>query len=115
MLKSPAAVSVPGGAFDVAVSADGRHVYATVDTDPGFVRQFDVGADGALTPKSPATVAAGRFPSSVTVTPLPVRPFLPTSKDQCKHSGWRNYGVFKNQGDCVNFVETGGKKPPAGS
>ncbi len=38
---------------------------------------------------------------------------LPTSKDQCKNGGWRNFGVFKNQGDCVSFVATGGKNPPA--
>ena len=41
------------------------------------------------------------------------RPF-PTSKDQCKNGGWRNYGTtFKNQGDCVSFVATGGTKRPA--
>jgi hypothetical protein len=34
---------------------------------------------------------------------------LPTSKEQCKNGGWQNYGVFKNQGDCVSFVTTGGK------
>jgi hypothetical protein len=39
---------------------------------------------------------------------------LPTSKDECKSGGWRTYGVFKNQGDCVSFVATGGKNPPAG-
>jgi hypothetical protein len=37
---------------------------------------------------------------------------LPTSKDQCKNGDWRNYGVFKNQGDCVSFVATKGKNPP---
>jgi hypothetical protein len=37
---------------------------------------------------------------------------LPTSKDQCKNGGWRTYGVFKNQGDCVSFVATRGKNPP---
>jgi hypothetical protein len=36
----------------------------------------------------------------------------PTSKDQCKNGGWQTYGVFKNQGDCVSFVTTGGKNPP---
>ena len=41
-------------------------------------------------------------------------PPLPTSKDQCKNGGWRNYGVFKNQGDCVSFVATKGKNPPGG-
>jgi hypothetical protein len=38
---------------------------------------------------------------------------LPTSKDQCKNGGWRTFGVFKNQGDCVSFVATKGKNPPA--
>jgi hypothetical protein len=33
----------------------------------------------------------------------------PTSKHQCKRGGWRTYGLFKNQGDCVSFVATGGK------
>ena len=37
-------------------------------------------------------------------------PSLPTSKDQCKNGGWRNYGTtFKNQGQCVAFVERGPK------
>jgi hypothetical protein len=29
---------------------------------------------------------------------------LPTSKAQCRNGGWRTYGVFKSQGDCVSFV-----------
>jgi hypothetical protein len=40
----------------------------------------------------------------------------PTTKAQCKHGGWRNFGsTFKNQGDCVSFVATGGQNPPSGS
>ena len=43
---------------------------------------------------------------------------LPTTKEQCKNNGWRTYydgnARFKNQGDCVSFVATGGKNPPAG-
>ncbi len=32
-------------------------------------------------------------------------PSLPTSKDQCKNGGWRNFGgKFRNQGQCVAFV-----------
>jgi hypothetical protein len=38
---------------------------------------------------------------------------LPTSQEQCTTGGWRTFGVFKNQGDCVSFVATGGKKRPA--
>jgi hypothetical protein len=42
-------------------------------------------------------------------------PPFPTSKADCKHGGWRTFGIFKNQGDCVSFVATGGKNPPANS
>jgi len=38
----------------------------------------------------------------------------PTSKDQCRNGGWRSYGEFRNQGDCVSFVATGGKNQPSG-
>lgn len=35
----------------------------------------------------------------------------PTSMDQCKNGGWKTFDnpPFKNQGDCVSYVETGGK------
>jgi hypothetical protein len=39
---------------------------------------------------------------------------LPISKEQCKNGGWQSFGIFKNQGDCVSFLATGGKNPPAG-
>lgn len=29
----------------------------------------------------------------------------PTSKDDCKNGGWRNYKGFRNQGGCVSYVE----------
>ena len=34
----------------------------------------------------------------------------PTSKDQCKRGGWRDFETprrFQNQGECVSFVQTG--------
>lgn len=37
---------------------------------------------------------------------------FPTSKDQCKNGGWRNFPGFKNEGACVSFVATGGKNTP---
>ena len=37
-------------------------------------------------------------------------PPLPSSKEQCKNDGWRDYGdTFKNQGQCVAFVQRGPK------
>jgi hypothetical protein len=38
---------------------------------------------------------------------------LPTAKWQCLATLWKTFGVFKNQGDCVSFVATRGKNPPA--
>jgi hypothetical protein len=38
---------------------------------------------------------------------------LPTSRNQCRNGGWRNYGArFENQGQCVSFVAKGGKQVP---
>jgi hypothetical protein len=34
-------------------------------------------------------------------------PALPISKDQCKDGGWRNFPQFKNQGECIAFVNHG--------
>jgi hypothetical protein len=42
-------------------------------------------------------------------------PPVPAKADQCKKGGWRDYGIFRNQGDCVSFVATKGKNPPASS
>ncbi len=47
--------------------------------------------------------------SSITVPapPPPPPPSVPTDKDQCKDDGWKTFTdpSFKNQGDCVSFVE----------
>lgn len=37
---------------------------------------------------------------------------LPSSKDQCKTGSFDAWGAFKNQGDCVSNVTTGGKNGP---
>lgn len=42
---------------------------------------------------------------------------LPLTKDDCKQDGWERFdgtATFKNQGDCVSFVATGARNPPAG-
>jgi hypothetical protein len=55
---------------------------------------------------SPALVTVG----DIVVTDAPAPPPLPTSKDECKDGGWRQFG-FRNQGECVAFVES---LPPSG-
>ena len=42
------------------------------------------------------------FDSALTQTEL----IVPTSKEQCKNGGWRNYPQFKNQRQCVDYVDS---------
>jgi hypothetical protein len=51
----------------VAVSPDGRSAYVT-NVDGNSISQYDVGSNGALTPKSPASVATSQ-PGGVAVSP----------------------------------------------
>jgi hypothetical protein len=50
-------------------------------------------------------------------TQITQNPSAPTGIDDCKQGGWKNYPAlgFKNQGDCVSYVATRGKNPPAGT
>jgi 6-phosphogluconolactonase len=108
-LKSPPTVAAGQGPEDLAVSPDGKSIYVT-NAASDDVSQYDVGPEGRLTPKSPASVAAGDGAFDVAVSPSPL---VPSSKDQCKNGGWREFG-FKNQGDCVSFVVSRGKNQPSG-
>ncbi len=38
----------------------------------------------------------------------------PTDVTQCKKEGWKMFGIFKNQGDCVSYIATGGTNLPTG-
>ena len=60
----------------------------------------------------PITVSENEQPSG-DVTVVDAEPF-PVTRDQCKNGGWRSYPGFRNQGDCVSFVATGGKNQPSG-
>ena len=50
----------------------------------------------------PTLISAG----DIVVIDAPAPPPLPTSKEQCKKGGWREFG-FRNQGECVAFVASG--------
>jgi DNA-binding beta-propeller fold protein YncE len=106
--KSPPRVAAGIGPDAVAVSPDGTSVYVVNGDFPrgnGTVSQYDVGQGGALSLKSPATVTAGLGARAVAVSP----PGRPTSKKQCRHGGWRQFG-FKSQGRCIRFVKYGPKR-----
>jgi hypothetical protein len=59
--------------------------------------------DQAPTPSSSSTVTSGDIV-------IEDAPEVPASKAQCKNNGWKSFGsLFKNQGQCVAFVERGPK------
>jgi hypothetical protein len=75
----------------------------------GFVWLADSGDESRWT-TDPWVV----FPNSVDLAFKAVFSLaVPTSQDQCRDGGWRAYGIFKNQGDCVSFVATGGRNQPS--
>jgi DNA-binding beta-propeller fold protein YncE len=57
LARRPERVDARGPLMDLALTPDGRHLYAT--SLKGYVLQFDVGADGRPTPKSPAALGLG--------------------------------------------------------
>ena len=103
--KSPPSVAAGSFPVGIAISSDGKSVYAVNEGDnvgegDNSVSQYAVGANGALSPRSPAEVAAGTSPYAIAITPLPR---LPTTVGQCSKGGWQQFG-FKSQGRCVAFV-----------
>ena len=114
-----------GGSLDASVTClfvTGNRAIASVGFGLFFVEDNDgAGSDRyafGVTIPEPAPSCVREFPSSSALQPVAFggefevvdAPPLPTSKDQCKNGGWRTYGVFNNQGDCVSFV---GKNSPA--
>jgi hypothetical protein len=91
------------GELVVADNAPGPNL---VDTVALSQRVTDTGTANCSTP-GPLTF--GPVVGDVTVQAAA----LPASKHQCKNGGWRSFGVFKNQGDCVSFVASGGRNAPA--
>lgn len=85
------------------------HTYSTTVSGSGSLN-FRI-FDGDVTGQIPYWYGDNQGTLSVDVYQLP--PPMPTNADQCKKNGWMTYGVFKNQGDCVSYVATNGKNPPA--
>jgi DNA-binding beta-propeller fold protein YncE len=103
--KSPAVAPAGAIPLGIAVTSDGHSAYAA-NAGSDTLSQYAVAADGRLSARSPPAVAAGANPLEIAVSPAPP---VPTSKEQCKHGGWRNFPRFNNQGQCVAFVERGPK------
>ena len=68
-------------------------------------------ASGTSAKRSTTPAIIARTHSLDVAVTAPAR--VPTTKEQCKHGGWREFPQVKNQGDCVAFVATQGKNPPS--
>jgi hypothetical protein len=67
-------------------------------------------SSGGIATMCGTTTTTGSFLETFVVS---TGPLLPTTTDECKNGGFADFGgVFKNQGDCVSFVTTGGKNEP---
>jgi hypothetical protein len=74
----------------------------TIASNPGGTGELIIDPDGVVN----YTPFLATFS---TCAPVPkIGP--PTNKDQCKNGGWMNFNFpekFKNQGDCIQYVNTG--------
>ena len=97
------------GFIAVPVNQAGEAVLTRLEYYPSILSPDPV--DPVVTGWTDFGTEFGSYRIALTGTrPCPA-PTLPTTKDQCKNGRWRNYGDrFKNQGACVSFVATGGKK-----
>lgn len=79
-------------------------VYAESGTGSGSGYQYTAGQSTGL--------VNARFTTSTTGEPVFVAARTPTAAEQCKANGFTQYGIFKNQGDCIAFVATVGRNEP---
>ena len=90
---------------DVAISPG-----AAAGAYPLMISNFILATpDGQAVPGVSATDGAITVEGNPVPTPTPT-PAGPMSKEQCKQGGWRTFTSprpFKNQGDCIQFVNTG--------
>jgi hypothetical protein len=52
--------------------------------------------------------------TTVNGTTVTFEPSVASNKDECKKDGWKTFGIYKNQGDCVSAVSTNGRNLPSG-
>jgi hypothetical protein len=98
--------------FEALPASTSVETFVATDSPTGDQIAF-VGPGRAPTDCSPVTNPPNQPLNGGDIVVTDAQPF-PTTKDQCKNGGWRTFGGFKNQGDCVSFVATGGTNPPAG-
>jgi hypothetical protein len=81
-------------------------VFFLQDSDGAGQDGLALTLDGGVPSVCPGVPAAAPPPIAEGDITVHDSPPLPTSKEQCKRGGWRNFGTaFKNEGQCVAFVQ----------
>jgi YVTN family beta-propeller protein len=84
----------------IAITPDGTRAYVT-NVGSDTVSVIDTTTNTVI-----GTIPVGVGPVAVAITPMPKSP---TQKEECKHKGYLKFGPpagpFKNQGQCVSYVE----------
>ncbi len=96
---------------DLGANAIPATYEATIYTASGNFRDMGTSLVDAFFSNGSASFFRENFLSSLSQPTL----IAPSDKSQCKSGGWQNYPQFKNQGDCVSYVASGGQNPPANS
>lgn len=94
-----------GAAPTVGTDVDPDAVFWNTSHGPFYT---DGGAGGVGTFRQDTAWAPYVPAVQFNATEPPVGP--PTNKDQCKNNGWKTFNTpktFKNQGDCIQYVNTG--------
>ena len=95
-----ATIGVGGAPLAVTITPDGTLVYVT-NSGSNTVSVIATATNSVI-----GTVSVGLMPAGVAITPAQQ---APKSKDECKQGGYLKFGPpagpFKNQGQCVSYVE----------
>ena len=101
VLSGPVTIHMPGSPAIISVPTGSTAKLSVLAT--GELQIQNIAGSASI------SVTVGNMTTLVRAGGSYLVPALPTCTDQCKHGGWKSFGSFKNQGDCVRFVTTKGK------
>ena len=95
-----AGAPIPFGATGVVLILDGKHAYVSIYNTP------EVSIVDRQTNTVIANIPVDLGPTSIAITP----PRVPRSPDDCKGNNYLDWGIpagpFKNQGQCMKYLNT---------